>query len=127
MPVVTIVVGGLLSALGILGYVLSESHSLTALIPLVFGTLLEGCGALALRPAFKKHAMHGASVLALLGVVGSVAGFISFLRMITGSVVARPLGAQMQAAMFVVCLVFLILCVRSFREARARRMAAGTA
>ena len=127
MPLVTIAVGGLLSALGILGYAFSESHSLTALIPLVFGTLLEACGALALRPEFKKHAMHGASVLALLGVVGSAAGFISFLRMITGSAVARPLGAQMQAAMFVVCLVFLLLCVRSFREARARRLAAGTA
>jgi len=29
-----------------------------------------------------------------------------------------------QAAMFVTCLVLLILCIRSFRQARARREAA---
>lgn len=123
MPIVTIVVGSLLSALGIGGYVLSESHSLTALIPLAFGTLLEACGALALQPKLKAHAMHGASALALLGVLGSSMGFISFLKMISGTPVARPLGAQVQAAMFTICLVFLALCIRSFRQARARRQA----
>ena len=127
MPIVTIVVGGLLSLLGILGYALSESHSLTALIPLGFGVLLETCGALALRPALKKHAMHGASLLALLGVAGSTMGFISFLRLITGGAVARPLAAQMQGAMWIICLVFLGLCVRSFRDARAARQAASAA
>ena len=127
MPIVTIVVGGLLSLLGILGYAFSESHSLTALIPLGFGVLLDACGALALRPAMKKHAMHGASLLALLGVAGSTMGFISFLRMITGGAVARPLAAQMQAAMWFICLVFLGLCVRSFRDARAARQAASAA
>ena len=123
LPIVTIVVGALLSLLGIFGYVFSESHSLTALIPALFGTLLEACGALALRPDLKKHAMHGASVIALLGVAGSAMGFVSFLKLITGTAVARPLGAQMQAAMFVICLVFLGLCVQSFRAARARRLA----
>jgi hypothetical protein len=127
MPIVTIVVGSLLSLIGILGYVFSESHSLTALIPFVFGSLLEACGALALQAKFKAHAMHGASAVALLGVLGSAPGFVTFLRLITGATVARPLGAQMQGAMFVICLVFLGLCIRSFREARARRMAAGTA
>ncbi len=123
MPILTIVVGALLSLLGILGYVFSESHSLTALIPAAFGTLLEVCGALALRPELKKHAMHGASLLALLGVAGSAMGFLSFLRLITGGdVAARPLAVRVQAAMFVICLVFLGLCVRSFRDARARRL-----
>jgi uncharacterized membrane protein HdeD (DUF308 family) len=123
MPLLTIAVGIVLSLLGILGYVFSETRSLTALIPLVFGSLLEVCGVLAMNPAMKKHAMHGASVLALVGVAGSAMGFVSFLKLISGGSVARPLGAQMQAAMFVVCLVFLLLCVRSFREARARRLA----
>ena len=127
MPVVTIVVGALLSLVGILGYVFSESHSLTSLIPLVFGSLLEACGALALQPKLKKHAMHGASVLALLGILGSAMGFVSFLKLVTGTPLARPLGAQMQAAMFIICLVFLVLCIRSFREARARRLATGAA
>lgn len=123
MPIVTIVVGTLLSALGILGYVVSDSRSLTALIPLGFGMAIELCGALALKPELKKHAMHGASVVSLLGVLGSAPGAISFLRLITGGDVARPFAAKIQAAMFVICAVFLALCVRSFQQARARRIA----
>ena len=127
MPIVTLVVGGLLTVLGILGYVLGETHSLTALIPLAFGVLIESCGALALQPPLKKHAMHGASALALLGVAGSTMGFVSFLRLIAGGAVARPFAAQMQAAMFFICTIFLGLCIRSFREARAAREKTGVA
>jgi len=126
MPIVTIVVGTLLSALGIMGYVLSDTKSLTALIPLAFGTLIELCGVLAMQPRLKAHAMHGASALALLGVLGSAMGTISFLKLITGGDVARPTAARVQAAMFVICLVFLGLCIRSFRAARARRAEAAT-
>jgi len=121
MPIVTIVVGTLLSALGIMGYVLSDTKSLTALIPLAFGTLFELFGVLAMQPKLKAHAMHGASVLALLGIGGSAMGMISFLKLVTGSDVARPTAAKVQAAMFVICLVFLALCIKSFRAARARR------
>jgi hypothetical protein len=124
MPIVTIIAGSLLSLLGVVGFVFSESRSLTALIPLLFGTVLELCGVLAMRPAAKKHAMHGAAVIGLLGVVGSAPGALTFLRLITGDAVARPLAAKVQAAMFVTCTVFLVLCVRSFQEARAQRNAA---
>ena len=124
MPIVTIVTGGLLSLLGILGYVFSDSRSLTALIPLAFGMPLELCGALALKPEFRKHAMHGASVVALLGTLGAAPGAVKYLRMLTGGLDgSRPLAAQVQAAMFVISLLFLILCIRSFTAARARRQA----
>lgn len=123
MPIVTIVTGSVLSLLGIIGYFFSDTRSLTALIPLAFGTLLELCGVLAMRPNLKKHAMHGASVLALLGVLGSARGASSFVTLASGGTVARPLAAQVQAAMFVTCLVFLVLCIRSFRDARRRRVA----
>lgn len=125
MSIATIVAGGLLSVIGILGYALGESHSLTALIPLAFGMPLELCGALSLRPEFRKHAMHGASVVALLAVLGSAPGFVKFLRLLSeGTAIARPLALQMQAAMFVVSILFLILCIRSFTVARAERRAA---
>ncbi len=127
MPIVTIVTGSLLSLLGILGYFFTDTRSLTALIPLAFGTLLELCGVLALKPDLKKHAMHGASVLALLGVLGSARGALGIVTMASGGTVARPLATQVQAAMFVICLVFLVLCIRSFREARRRRMAGAAA
>ncbi len=126
MPIVTILTGSILSALGIFGYLFSDTRSLTALIPLAFGSLLEMCGALAMQPKLKAHAMHGASALALLGVLGSTMGLVSFLKLITGGDVSRPLAAKIQAAMFTVCLVFLALCIKSFREARARRVADAT-
>lgn len=124
MAITTLVVGSLLSALGILGYILSEPRSLTALIPFLFGALLEACGALALKPELKKHAMHGASVIALLGTLGAAPGAWKYLTTLFGATVARPLAVQFQAIMFVVCAVFLALCIRSFRQARARREAA---
>jgi uncharacterized membrane protein HdeD (DUF308 family) len=124
MPIATIITGGILSLLGVIGFVFSESRSLTALIPLIFGTMLELCGALALRPEFKKHAMHGAAVIGLVGVLGAAPGALTFLKLITGTDVARPLAAKVQAAMFVTCAVFLVLCIRSFQEARARRNSA---
>jgi hypothetical protein len=124
MPFVTLAVGGLLSMLGIFGYLFSDSRSLTALIPFVFGSLLELCGALAMRPQLKKHAMHGASVLALLGMGGSAVGFVKFMQLLAGANVARPFAVRIQAVMFVVCTVFLLLCVRSFIQARAQREAA---
>lgn len=127
MPIVTIVVGSLLMSLGIIGYVFSDSHSLTALIPAAFGFLLEACGALAMRPQLKKHAMHGASVITLLGMLGSLMGTVTFIKMIAGADVARPMAAKVQAAMFVICLIFLGLCIRSFRAARAQRLATAAA
>ncbi len=124
MPIATIIVGSILSLLGVIGYFFSESRSLTALIPLIFGTMLELFGALSLRPEFKKHGMHGAAIIGLVGVLGSAPGALTFLKLITGTDVARPLAAKVQAAMFVTCAVFLVLCIRSFQEARARRNSA---
>ncbi len=125
MPIVTIVAGSVLSALGIFGYVMTDSRSLTALIPLWFGMALELCGALALKPDLKKHAMHGASVVGLLGVLGSAPGAVQVLRQVlTGGDVALPISMLFRTAMFVICAVFLALCVWSFRNARARRLAA---
>lgn len=124
MPIVTIVTGVLLSTMGLLGYLASDSRSLTALIPLAFGSLLELCGVLALNPARKKHAMHGASILALLGMLGSARGLPGFVTLLTGGDVALPVASVVQGAMFVICLIFLLLCIRSFRAARQARQAA---
>ena len=121
MPIATIITGTLLSIIGVLGYVLGDSKSLTALIPLAFGTLLEGCGALALRPEWKKHAMHAAASLGVLGAAGSMMGAVKFIR--RGGDVARPLGVTMQTVMFGVCTLFVVLCVRSFMVANANRRA----
>src|SRR5262249_21240079 len=121
VPIVTIVLGGLLSALGLLGFFLTGSQHPTALIPLAFGTLLEICGGLALQAKFKMHAMHGAVMLGLLGFLGTIPGVIKLIRWAAGTAPERPAAVVSQSIMSALCLVFVVLCVRSFISARRAR------
>jgi hypothetical protein len=113
--------GVALLLLGIGGYVLTGMESPTALIPAAFGILLVICGLLARNPARRKLAMHIAVVVGLLGFLGSLRGLIGFGRMLAGETVLRPNAVIAQAIMAVLTLVFTILCVRSFRNARRNR------
>lgn len=120
MPTITIVCGVLLSLVGILGYAYGLSNgnaSLTALIPFVFGTLLEILGALALaRESLRKHMLHAAVIVALFGFIatgGRVLMKISDLSM-SAAVIA-------QVAMAVICLVFVLIAIKSFIDARKNR------
>ena len=121
MPLLTIVLGLLLGALGVYGYASASPPHVTALIPAFFGALFVVLGVLAGRPALRKHAMHGAAALALLGVLGSLRGVGDAARLLSGGVVARPAMATSQGIMFVLCAIFLALCVRSFIAARRER------
>jgi len=65
--------------------------------------------------------MHGAAVLMLLGFAGTVGGLIKFFKMLGGAETARPAAVTVQAIMAVLCLVFIILAVKSFIDARRSR------
>jgi len=71
-PQITTGVGALLCVIGLLSRVLSDSTSITLLIPLFFGVLLLLLGWLALAPQRTKTMMHVVAALALLGVLGSL-------------------------------------------------------
>jgi uncharacterized membrane protein len=125
---ISILFGLLLTLLGLVTYFaavlgwINARPSPTALIPAVAGVLLIFLGALALRPAMRKHAMHAAAVVALLGVIAPVGRLIS-------TAVNRGLSASpavvSQIIMAVLCAIFLALCVRSFvMVRRARNQAA---
>jgi hypothetical protein len=90
----------------------------TALIPAVVGGLLAFCGLISFAaPAARKHAMHFA---ALVGVVGFLGGFMPLIRGYskTGEIDFGKPAVQSGLLMIVACLMFVMVCVKSFRDAR---------
>lgn len=117
MALITLALGVALMALTLA----LPHHSPTAWIPFGFGIAFLPLGALADRPALRKHVMHLAAGLALLGLMG--AGFravSSTVNMVQGADVNHVALAS-TAAMASLCAVFLVLCVRSFVTARRRQ------
>jgi hypothetical protein len=124
MANVTIGFGLALAALGAGGYFATGRTSLTALIPLAFGLLLLVCGIVARQESLRKHAMHAAAVLGLLGFLGPLRVLPQMLRLVSGGEGVPHRAAVLdQLAMMVVCGVFLALCIRSFVAARRARAA----
>ena len=127
MAPIAIFFGVLLSVLGPVLYFLSDAQrqSPTMFIPTGFGVALILCGVLAMKEKFRMHAMH---VAALLGLVGfAIPAFRVVKEKIDkGSEFEFTLSMQGQTAMAVLCLLFLLLCIRSFilvRMARKRKEA----
>ena len=128
MAKLTIVFGFLLIATGAVAYALvgQQSHAYHALIPVGFGLLLAIFGALANTPDAKKRMlfMHIAVTVGLLGFLGTIPGFIGTIQMAMGHEVARPDAAKVQTIMGTLCLIYVLLCVRSFIQARRARKVA---
>jgi fucose 4-O-acetylase-like acetyltransferase len=112
--------GIILTVLGLGGYAFSGGVSPTALIPAAFGILFIVFGYLARKESMRRHAMHGAALLSLLGIIGSFKGTVAAVTMLGGGVVERPQAAIAQAVMAVTCFVFLVLAIRSFVNARLK-------
>ncbi len=121
MPSTSIFFGFLLILLGVFGYgygMLNGNASPTALIPAIFGVLLIVFGALARsRENLRRHLMHAAVVVGLLGFLATVSSFFKIPALLDGTA-ERPAAVITQALMAVICLVFVILCVKSFIDAR---------
>jgi hypothetical protein len=117
MAPLAIVFGVLLCGLGGGMYVYTDMVSMTALIPAYFGVALIVLGALAMNEKSRMHAMH---LAALVGLVGFGMPAYMVIKGLAGGD-AFNLAKGEQAAMAVICLVFLVLCVRSFINARIAR------
>jgi hypothetical protein len=115
-----LVFGALLVLTGIGGYAAFQSP--TALIPVAFGILLGACGLVARREDLRKHAMHVAAVVALLGFVPSVPGLLGIPALLAGEA-ARPAAVVLRSVMALLCLGFLVVAIRSFIAARRARAA----
>lgn len=123
MAKITITFGILLMLLGLIGYEAPVIHSLTALIPAAFGLVLLVLGILARTENQKKRmiVMHIAVTVGLIGFLGTVMGIYHFIRMETGHFVAIPAMVEAQTVMSLMMLFYVLLCVRSFIEARRAR------
>jgi uncharacterized membrane protein len=121
MANLSITYGVIFILMGLVSYFGISSESITALIPAFFGIPMLILGWLGLNEKYLKHTMHAAAVLMLLGFFGTVGGLIKFLKMLAGAETARPAAVTVQSIMAVMCLVFLILAVKSFVDARRNK------
>jgi hypothetical protein len=112
-----LLIGIALIVLGVAGFVATGSTAKTALIPTYFGIVLGLLGLLARRPARRKLAMHLALVIAVLGLAGSLRGAIQWVS----GTAERPAAALAQTIMAALLLVFLLLGIKSFIDARRAR------
>ena len=118
MAKITIGLGLVLIALGLGGYFGTGRASVTALIPAFFGLPLLLLGLVALNERMRKHAIHIAVIVGLLGCAGTARGLMKLPVLLTGGEIARPTAVAIQAAMAIVCLIYVLTCVRSFVKAR---------
>ncbi|MEE2662961.1 MAG: hypothetical protein VX681_02485 [Myxococcota bacterium] len=114
----TIGIGVLLIVIGLIGYFGSGRVSVTALIPAFFGTPIALLGTLSLRESRRKACVHAAVVLGVLGAGGAGSRSLPNIGALLSGEAESAFGTSMQLLMFVVCLVFVALCVRSFIAAR---------
>jgi hypothetical protein len=62
--------------------------------------------------------MHAAAVLGLVGFIGAGTRALSVYIHAHGAPLAYPIAVADQLAMALICLVFVLLCVRSFIAVR---------
>jgi hypothetical protein len=117
---VTIVFGILLVLLGLIPFAITGAK--TALIPAIVGAALAILGgiALSLQPGARKHVMHVAVIVGLLGFLASAGRLIGALA---SGKTPTTLAATSLGLMALLTGVYVVLCVRSFIAARRNRLA----
>jgi phosphate/sulfate permease len=124
MARVGIVFGLLLCGVTFLGLVGTLVKSPTQFYPMMLGIPVLFCGVVALNPHRRKHAMHVATGVALLGaVVGGGCAVYGVFELAGGEEV-NQYALGLVAAMSAICAVFVAICVASFIRARRRMVPA---
>ncbi len=113
------ILGIALIVLGLASFLGTGAEHFTAFIPALFGLIFFALGFVADKSEdIRKHSMHAAMLLAIIGIAGSFGGLMSLFGAIGGETLERPAAAYSQALMAILCIVFLVLGVRSFIKAR---------
>lgn len=127
MAKLTVVVGIVLIVLGVAVFIATGNHAPTALIPAFFGIVLGILGLSARSDNSKRRMMimHIAVTIGLIGVIfPGWRGVGDLITQMRGQVVLRPAAMKEELAMAAICLVYVLLCVRSFIAARRDRVSA---
>lgn len=114
----TILIGAALVALGLAAF--AGTRATTSLIPAYVGAVLVLLGLLARNARYRKHVMHLAAAVGLLGFLAA-AGRLG-MSLARGTVPATAALVSL-SLMALLCLAFVLLCVRSFIAARRDRPA----
>jgi hypothetical protein len=121
---IAILIGSLLVAVtGATILVNQGFKSPSVFIPAGLGLVLTILGVVGLNEGMRKHAMHAAVLVALLGGLGCLGmGFRMLSQLGTDNVpTADRFGSVFSTALL--CLAFVVLCVRSFIQARRQAAA----
>ena len=123
MAKLTIALGIVLTLMAVVCFALTGSSHPTALIPGGVGLLFVLFGALALSPEPKRRMlwMHVAVTVALLMFLGTIPALIQVVHQVQGVVYPHPIAVDEKAATSLLCLVFVVVCVRSFIAVRRGR------
>jgi hypothetical protein len=124
MAKLTIVFGILLIILGVTGFVYTGSAHPTALIPAAAGVLFIIFGALASSDNPKKRMlwMHISVTVALLLFLSLIRADIDVIRLSRGVSFPHPPAIIEKSATSLLSLLYVLLCVRSFINARRQRV-----
>ena len=106
--------------LGISGFVLTGSTHKTALIPCIFGLLFLVFGLMARKDNLRKHVMHAAVLIALLAFLGTARSLPHLPELFNGTA-EKPAAIITQSLNAGLSLLYIILAVRSFIQARRAR------
>ena len=117
VPSTTRYFGLILIVLGVASYMLTGRSSVTALIPAFFGAVLVICALVARNENVRKHAMHAAVAV---GLIGELAALGRGIPAALAGDAARP-AVLSQLIMGVLLLIYVGLGVQSFIAARRAR------
>ncbi len=121
MARITIIFGVLLILLAAWGYIATGSEHPTSLIPAGFGVLFIFFGTLARSPDAKKRMlwMHISVTVALILFLSLIKADIQMFHL---AAQPHPIAVEEKSAASVLSLAYVLLCVRSFIEARRARL-----
>lgn len=115
VPRITIGLGIVLIVVGAVAYFATGMTSWTALIPAILGALILISGLIGLKSP--KIGIHIALVLALLGLIGTGMNVMQIGALLAGEA-ERPMAVITSLITFVLLIVYIVLGVRSFINAR---------
>ncbi len=124
MAKITVLFGILLILLGGASFMLTGHKFPTSLIPVAFGILLVTFGTIAETPETRRRMlfMHIAVTIGLLGFLATAPALFSAFQLFKGKLFPYPAAIEEKAAMSLLMLIYVVLCVRSFIAARRARV-----
>lgn len=129
MHKLTVLVGVILVAIGAASYFGAAPAKGNPLAIAGTGSVLIACGWAAANERARMHAMHGAVLAGLIGMVVGVVGVMQSDATVDSAGAVTPSGTHRwpSSVTALVCGVYVVLCVRSFVMARRARATQGGA